>query len=280
MSTLARTWGRGAALLAACLAMSLAWGQQRMEVLELQHRSAEEVIPLLEPLLAPGAALTGEQHTLFVRTDPANLRELRRVLAAIDRAPRQLQVSVRQSTRADMERAGLVGSGTISTGDGSVVVNEPPRRGSGVSVRAAASSDRQRSEGVATLRVLEGHAAYIARGTSVPVVTAFAADGVHRPRVAGVVEYRELASGWQVTPRIAGERVTLEIEQQSEHRGQGSDIQTQQLVTRVSGPLGEWLELGGVQEAAGVRQGGIAARTYRTRSDELALWVKVEVVAP
>src|SRR5262249_58812951 len=83
-------------LLGVCLAALArsAWADpQVMEVITLGYRQAEEVIPLLRPLLAPGGALTGASNQLIVRTTPANLAELKKVLAVMDSEPRQLPSS-------------------------------------------------------------------------------------------------------------------------------------------------------------------------------------------
>ena len=49
-------------LLSAFLLLSAlaALAQGSLEVVPLQHRSAEQVMPILRPLLDPGAALTGQ----------------------------------------------------------------------------------------------------------------------------------------------------------------------------------------------------------------------------
>src|SRR5262245_12060034 len=53
---------------------------QEMQVIELHHRVADEVIPNLRPLLDPGGVLTGMDSTLFVRTSPENFEQLRQAV--------------------------------------------------------------------------------------------------------------------------------------------------------------------------------------------------------
>ena len=47
--------------------------QNALEIIDLRHRTAEQVIPTLQPLLEPGATLSGQGAQLFVRASPANL---------------------------------------------------------------------------------------------------------------------------------------------------------------------------------------------------------------
>lgn len=247
-----------------CLMVSAVLAQS-LEIIDLKYRTAQEVIPVLQPLLESGGALSGTDYKLFVRASAANVAQLRKALAEIDRQPRQLLVSVRRATRQELQREGIGASGVIANGQ------------SAVTVHATDASAQRRVDGVASVQVLEGSSAYIATGQSVPLVTAVAAGGGHKPWVAAATTYRDLSSGFLVTPRVSGERVTLDISQQAQHRGTHSgNIETQQLSTQVDARLGEWMQLGGVDESSNSQRSGILNRQYATQSDERSIWVKVE----
>jgi type II secretory pathway component GspD/PulD (secretin) len=236
-------------ILAGCLLAAASWAQS-LEVIELRYRTAAEVIPVLQPLLEPGAALSGQDYRLFVRTSSANLSQLRTALAQVDRQPRQLFVSVRRSTREEIERERASASGTLRSGDDAIAVNETPRAGSGVSVRATGSTARTRDGSVAG-------------GTG------------RRGRIIGSTAYRDLGSGFIVTPRVNAQRVVLDIAQHDDRLRDGA-ITTQALTIQVSGRLGEWIQLGGVSESAAADRSAILDRQYATRSEESSIWVRVE----
>jgi hypothetical protein len=84
-----------------------ALAQGTLEVISLRHRTAEQVIPVLRPLLEPGAALSGQYNQLIVRTSPANLAQLRAVLDAIDQPARRLVISVRFDNAQQSSRSGV-----------------------------------------------------------------------------------------------------------------------------------------------------------------------------
>ena len=237
---------------------------QSLEVIDLKYRTAAEVIPLLQPLLEQGGALTGQDYKLFVRASAANVRQLRAAVAQIDRKPNQLLVSVRRSTQQEMERERAQVTGTVSN------------RGSDVSVQATDSDARDRRDGVASVQVIEGSSAFIGSGSDVPIVTAVAAGGGRRPWAAATTGYRTVSSGFVVTPRVNGQTVVLDIEQQDERVVNGN-VQTQHLTTQVSGTLGEWIQLGGISESASSQQRGILSRQYSTQSDERSIWVQVSL---
>lgn len=257
-----------------CLMAAFAWAQA-LVVIDLQHRRAEEIIPVLQPLLEPGGALTGQDYKLFVRASSGNVAQIRSALAQLDKQLRQMLVSVRRSTARDIEREQASASGTLRTGDGSVSVNERPRTEAGVTVRAGEGGLQTQGASVSSVQVLEGNAAFIATGTSVPMVTAIAVGGGRRPLVAGTVEHRNLRRGFMVTPRVNGDQVMLDISQQDE-RVAGGGIQSQSLNTQVAGRLGTWIQLGGVSESSSRSDSGVLSRSYSTEGNQLSIWVKVE----
>jgi type II secretory pathway component GspD/PulD (secretin) len=217
---------------------------------------------VLQPLVAPGGALTGQDYTLFVRTTSGNLAEIRRVVAQLDQAQRQLLVSVRTATRQQIEQEGVAVSGRLST------------QGSNVRITGRDSNTHINSDGIASVAVLEGNAAMINNGSSVPIVTAVAAGG-RRPWAAAQTEYRDLPNGFLVTPRVNQDVVVLDIQQRADS-ARGGSIETQQVQTQVTGRLGSWIALGGVNETTTSTQSGVASRNYSTHSDDRMLWVRVE----
>ena len=85
--------------------------QNALEIIPLRHRTVDQVLPALRPLIEPGATLSGQGTQLIVRASPANLAEIRRALEAIDRPSRRLQISVRfddalESASRDVEASG------------------------------------------------------------------------------------------------------------------------------------------------------------------------------
>ena len=93
------------------IAIPAAVAQNALEIIALRHRTAEQVIPALQPLLEPGATLSGQSAQLFVRASPANLAELRRALDSIDRPQKRLLISVRFDDAFDAASRGIEASG-------------------------------------------------------------------------------------------------------------------------------------------------------------------------
>jgi len=286
----------GAFALASALLLALpAAAQQEMEIIPLQHRPLEQVLPVLRPLLEPGGTLSGMGDKLIVRASRRNRDEIRQALAAIDTAARSLVIQVTQDRETAMhdsgaEAYGRVGSGNVriiqpssgaasgaGNGGGSVEIR---RNGNVVGGRIVESRSARSSGATQSVRVVEGGRAYINVGQSLPLPMRQVIVGPGGAIVTDSVVYRDIGQGFYAEPRLSGDRVTLEISPQFDtpgNAGYGS-VNTQRLSTTVSGRLGEWIELGGSgQQAIGSERGNLSTGTAEVR-DSRGIWLRVEEV--
>lgn len=256
-------------------------GAQALQVIELRHRLAEQVLPALQPLVEPGGAITGMDSMLFVRTSPANFEQIRQAVTALDRQLRQLRITVGQGTVETGSGSAVRGSATVGNGDVGVGVNRPPAGESGVAVTARLATQRGDLRNVSSVAALEGTETFIAIGQSAPVTTTRVAPGWVGPNVVQTTEYRDANTGFYATPRVSGDVVTLDLSPtQQRFSGPPSDrrVATAGITTQVSGRLGEWIHVGG--SSASNRSNTSGLLTWGTRSDEASysVWVKVEEV--
>jgi len=238
----------GATVHAAC-------AQQPLEIIPLRYRTVEQVLPALQPLLEPGGTLSGSRGQLFLRASPSNADDIKRALAAIDRPAKRLQISVRLDDTLERERREVQASGSV----GSAGV-----RFSG----SAQDSHTNAGERVdQRLQVLEGSRAYIATGQSRPL------------RLPDGTVIQDLATGFEVVPRLAGSGVSLEIAQQRETPGSHpGSVSGQRLATSVHARLGEWVEIGGAAQSSTRDDRGIGSAGSRRASESRRVWVKVEAL--
>ena len=222
-----------------------------LEVVPLRHRTVEQVLPVLKPLVEPGGALSGMQGQLIIRASAANIAELKRVLASIDTRARRLVVSVRQD--AD-EQARDAAAG------GRVVIGNDGRSRADIRIRDNAASANERVD--QRVQVVEGGIAYIDVGRSIPVPGG----------------YRDTGTGFAVLPRLAGDRVVLDINPRRESVGPRGTVNSQSVSTSLSGRLGEWIELGGIDQVRSSSGGGVLARSSSGQAGARRVWVRVEAV--
>lgn len=61
------------------------------------QKPASQLIDHLSPFIKPPASITAIDHQLVIRANPASIREIEKILSAIDVAPENLTIQIRQS---------------------------------------------------------------------------------------------------------------------------------------------------------------------------------------
>jgi type II secretory pathway component GspD/PulD (secretin) len=270
------------------LALLLSWAVHANSIttIQLMNRPAEEVIPIIKPMLGAGDVITGKGFKLFLRSSAQTLEEVRDMIEALDVAARTLRISVRQGSEQSLEA--MLVSGNIQIENDNVSVNVGTRESDAagnidysngnVSGGISASSTRlsQQNGPVHQLRVAEGTEGFIQTGQQIPY---FTGAGWYRPATA-TVEYKDVTTGFYVLPRIRGENVTLQVSpfKNSLSKAHDGSINTQQANTTISGPIGEWLEVGGTTEQFKHSQSGILSRSSAEGSSEEKIWIKADLI--
>jgi|GEM_PF-7125015 len=144
---------------------------QSIEVISLKYRQAEEVIPVIQPLLSKGESVSGTGNQLILRV--RNPREFRKVIGRIDTAQRTLRITVYQG-----EDPADASSETYSTAS-----------------RAA------------FVMVLEGSPAFIRTGKEIQENSAFL--GPYGSGV--IPQYREVTRGFYALAHLNGDRVVVDV---------------------------------------------------------------------
>lgn len=233
---------------------------EEIAVIELRHRPAAELVPLLQPLLEPHDSLVPNHHQLIIKASPATINAVRTVLDQIDQRPHRLRISVAQGRQ--LTAAAL--NGGIATGAGT--------GGRGVAVRGELSASRQQDRNQASqfVQTLDGQSARIEMGQAVPL---FYPDGYY----GGGVTYQPVTTGFAVTPRLTGERaVQIAIEPWSDQLEHGGIINTQSLSTRLRAPLGTWVELGGLAQTRTTHGDGPSHPGHADREQDTRIFLKVD----
>lgn len=257
-------------LLGASLWLAASAQAAELTILELKHTLPEQALPILKPLLAPGGTLVGANHQLFVRTTSANLAEIKQALDALDKPRRQLLISVRQGQNQQQsgQRAGI-DRASVRLGSG----NTQWRIGGGLSSSSGSDSQQVNQQ----IRTLEGSPALIYIGQSLPLPMRYIHHRPGQTTISEGVEYIDVGSGFNASARLIGNEVTLTITP-TQQRISNGNIEQSSLSTNISGPLNEWIALGGstVSDNSSDRQLLGAGRHERQQQQQV--WLKVEAL--
>lgn len=273
--------------LALLLLLPLSALAAELEVIALKHRSAEELLPIVRPLLDRDGVASGMNYQLILRTSPRNLAEIKKLLTSLDIAPRRLRITVMQDVDRDTVARLISVSGSVGRNPRITL----PDGGGGAGVEIGQGRDRLKANVISTrsleegrntqqLQVLEGNRALVRTGQSMPVPQRQVIQHPWGTQVIDSTEYREVERGFYVLPRVHGDRVTVEIEAQNDApvRNDPQSVSTQQASTTLSGRLGEWIELGGTGQRETVDDGTISTRSASRKHEQRSVLIRVEEV--
>lgn len=276
-------------LLLLMLCLSVLARADAIATIELHNRPAEDLIPVIRPMLGPDDSLSGQGFLLFLRAPAETQRQIEDIVRSLDIAPKMLLISVFQGTDRDLRALGVDSRLLLEGNDTSVVIGGGDRRhgGSDVSISTrnasagatiASTRGRLQDNPVHQLRVTEGSEGYIETGQSIPYFAG--ARWVAPGAVAAGVDYKDVTTGFYVLPRVRGNQVTLQVSpfKQSPSRQRGGDINTQRATTTLTGPLGQWLPIGGVTEQTQQSYSGIGSYASTSSRNNSSIWIKAEQV--
>lgn len=227
--------------------------QAATQVLDLHYRTSEEVLPLIRSFLGNQGSVSALGNQLVVNAEPGKLDELNALMERIDAPARRLLISV-DTSDSNHSSGGGAGNGRV--------------------IRYGTAN---RTGGLQQVQASEGTPALIQVGQSVPLTTA-QTDGYGRLETQ--TEYRNVTQGFYVTASVTGDTVHLAISANNDRMSQERPdvVNVQSTDTRVSGPLGQWITVAGINgQSQAERNGG--TRYYSTQGhDDMTLRVRVDAL--
>lgn len=252
-----------------------------LEIIDLNSRTADEVIPIIKPMLKLNDSIAGTGFQIFLRTDTNTLAEVKRLLDVIDKASQNLIITVSNNINTNSESTELAISANYEIGgDGRIVAGEQAPRKEGLRVHANKDENSQKNDFKHTIRVLDGNSAYVAAGEVRPYEHTIIYSDNDRPSTYSEIDYLDVTSGFFVTPRLTGDnQVSLRIQPHYSHKkdNYSESINTQVADTVISANLDQWVQIAGINENTNSRNTQILNVARENSYKESAIYIKVEV---
>lgn len=263
-------------LLVAFLSFASMSLQAATEVISLKFRLAEGVLPIAQSIVGDQGKVNAYGNQLIVNAPPAVISELRDVLSQLDNEPRRLLISVDTQNAAVGSESGYRVDGSVGVGDVDVQAGRGETNGRD-QVRIIRRSTTSQGNGVQQVQATEGYPALIQVGQSVPVTTS-GSDGYGQ--IYQQTQFRDVTRGFYATATVHGDRVQVTISSNQNRMSSTlpGAINIHETDTRVSGRLGEWISLGGVDESASSNQSGTLRRYSTQGRQDLSLRLKVDTL--
>lgn len=178
-------------------------GASTHRIFRLSNASPESLVDAIKLYLSPDGAYAVDARTnsLVVRDYPENLEKIAQVIKDLDVPSPQVRIYVQFLGRSAGSSTSLYG-GAVKGKNGWLLVADPR-------IESSAGS----TSGTMNLAVMSGTSGFIKMGESVPTsyVGWFYDYALQRGYVAQSVIFREVTTGFYVTPQVRGDSVLLEI---------------------------------------------------------------------
>lgn len=238
-----------------------------MEVITLQNRPAEEIQPLLMPLLDANDVINGNGFNLIVKTSPERVENLRNLIEKLDTRPHNLIISVLQNSHKTANQLNA---------EMAINIAPPAIHFKGM---VADTRDVGKQQTVQQVRTLEGRAAHIQTGKQRPIenVTVYN-TGYGYPGIASNTQLQEASTGFAAIPRLINQdEVSIDISPWSDRFLNNGGLATQGIETSIRARLGEWVEIGGTDNQQQPNIQGLTGLNHSTRNQSTRILLKVEL---
>lgn len=244
-----------------------------VEIITVNNRPASELQPLLQTLLEETDHVVANGDSLIVKTTPERLPTITAIVHKLDTPLTNLQITVLQGRDVSAEQLNASLGVDVQSSR-----SEPGGWGEG-SLYGNSISTQDGSQHTQTIKTMDGIPAHIKTGKVVPMTNYQSYHyGFGGPGMSQSTQLVEATTGFEVTPHLVGEQVVLDVSPWSDKfRGQGQ-IQTQEESTTIRAHLGEWVEIGGVDESAQNTSRGVLSYSRHSTQNNLHILVKVDAV--
>jgi len=230
------------------------------EIVPLNYHTSSDILPVAQDFIGKDGQVSAYGNQLIVNADQRKIDELKALLSQLDTAPKRLLITV------DTNENNVQGD------QGYSVNGAKPSQ-----TRIISRNTASREGGIQQIQATDGMPALIQVGQSVPL-TSTQVDSYGDLR--SQTEYRNVTQGFYVTANVTGEIVHLSISTNRDRMSQERPdvVNVQSTDTTVTGRLGEWILLAGVNGQTQADKQGLS-RSHATQSrNDMTLRVKVDTL--
>lgn len=242
---------------------TLVWAETELEIITLQHRFPQEILPSVQAIVGNDGSVTTTQNFLIVRASPEIMQQIEQLVASLDTEQKNIRITVSHDSQLISRQREATVSGDVQAGDMQLHL---PRQNQNQQARP--SVRQSQSQGLAVdigqreiisnqsgqefVNVLDGQRAFIRVGQSVPYTQQWVNFSQRYPRgyaSISTTQFRDITTGFAVRPRYIGQQVEVEITPRIASLKANGYIDFEELTTVVRVMPGTWLDIGGVMQS-------------------------------
>jgi hypothetical protein len=247
------------------------------KIIDLQHRFAEDILPMIQPLVGNDGAATGMQNHLIIRASPEKMIEIEQIISVLDVEHQNLKITVSRQNNLQAADDSVEVNVRKRIGNVTIGTRKYPRNPpDGYHLDIENKQSNFRSNGNQFINVMDGEHAYIKVGQSVPYTQEWLTLTRRYISVQKTTKFEDISTGFSVRPRIIGNQIELEITPRIAQLNQNKYIDFEELSTIVRVNRAEWLDLASTMQQKDEVSRAILSSENSDQSQSNALYIRVE----
>lgn len=225
--------------------------ETEFKIITLQHRFANDLLPIISPMVGAEGSATGMDNQLILRATPERMREIEATVTKLDAARVNRKITVKSDNNIQTQQERTEAGGNVKVGKVTVANNRraPPNSGR-VDIERSNSNSNQNSNQF--ISVLDGERAFIRVGQIVPFTQEWVTITRRYVQIDRTTDWQEISTGFAVRPRTIGnpnnKLVELEITPRISKLNSSGYIDFEDLKTTLHVTLGDWVDIGGTMQ--------------------------------
>lgn len=230
-----------------CLFSFSAAAETEFKIITLQHRFANDLLPIIEPMVGAEGTATGMDNQLILRASPERMREIEATVAKLDAAKANRKITVNTSNSVQTRQERTEASGKVKVGKVTVGNDRraPPNSGNVDITRNTRNTQQNSSQ---FINVLDGERAFIRVGHIVPFTQEWVTITRRYVQIERTTDWQEISTGFAVRPRTVGNQVELAVTPRIARLNQQGFIDFEELTTTLRVTLGDWVDIGATMQ--------------------------------
>jgi Bacterial type II and III secretion system protein/Bacterial type II/III secretion system short domain len=221
--------------------------QTEFKIITLQHRFANDLLPIIEPMVGADGTATGMNNQLILRASPERMREIEATVEMLDAARVNRKITVNSNNNIQTQRDRVEATSKVKAGKVTVGNDRSAQPNSGnIDIERNSSNTQQSSSQF--LNVLDGERAFIRVGQIIPFTQEWLTITRRYVQIERTTDWQEITTGFAVRPRTIGNQVELEITPRIAKLNSQGYIDFEELTTTIHTQLGNWVDIGGTMQ--------------------------------
>lgn len=253
----------------------MVYAETEFKIITLQHQFADNLLPIISPMVGADGTATGMRNQLILRASPDRMRDIEATVQQLDiaRVNRRITVNTSNNSQSQLNRTEVRGKVNI---DNITIGNDRNGRANSGNIIVERNRNNSQNNSSQFLNVLDGERAFIQVGKIVPFTQEWVTITRRYVQIERTTDWRNITTGFAVKPRTIGNQVELEITPRIASLNNQGMIDFEELSTTLRISLNEWVDIGGTMQNNDDISRQILGRQNSTSSQHSSLMVKVD----